>query len=269
MKELNDFLTENIWIEKILKVILIILVSMLLYSIVNKLSVEGEKKTEEKKKGKINKKASTYVKLLKSIYKYLFIFVTLFIILETLGINISSIITGVGILGVVISFSLQDFLKDIIRGSTLLSDNYFKVDDIVKYNDIEGKILALGLKTTKIKDLATGNVISVANRNIDEIQVVSNHLYINIPLPYEVKLNDAENAINEIIKEIRKQTKLDKISYLGVNEFADSSINYLIDIKCGSPNKRKVKRECNKIILTVLDKHNITIPYNQLDIHNV
>ena len=42
---------------------------------------------------------------------------------------------------------MQDALKDIIRGSTILTDSYFQVGDVVKYGDIMGKVISIGLST--------------------------------------------------------------------------------------------------------------------------
>ena len=76
-------------------------------------------------------------------------------------------LAGVGIVSVIIGLAIQDALKDIIRGFSILSEEYFSVGDVVTYGDITGKVLVLGLKTTKIKDISTENIISIANRNIE------------------------------------------------------------------------------------------------------
>ena len=162
---------------------------------------------------------------------------------------------------------MQDFLKDIIRGSSILSDDYFKVGDIVKYKDIEGKVVILGLKTTKIEDLRTGNIISIANRNIDEIEVVSKYIYVTIPMPYEVKVKTAEKVIDTIVSNIKNLENVNKCIYKGTNELADSSINYLLQIECNPKNKLQVRRDSIREILLVLEDNNISVPYNQIDVH--
>ena len=205
--------------------------------------------------------------MIRSIIKYLFIIATFLIILQILGINITSVIAGVGLLGAIFGLALQDFLKDIIRGTSILSDDYFKVGDIVRYKEYEGKVLILGLKTTKIKDLKTSNIISIANRNIDEIEVVSNLLYVNIPMPYEVKVKDAESIVKKIINRVEKIDNVEKCEYKDVNDLADSSIMYLLEIECNPVNKRQVKRAILKEILIEFENNNISVPYTQIDIH--
>ena len=262
--EIKDLL-ENPWIEKGIKVIITIIISFIIYSIVASIIKKYSK--SNKFESLAGKRTTTYMRLARSITRYLFILITFLIILQILEINITSIIAGVGLLGAVFGLALQDFIKDIIRGTSILSDDYFKVGDVVKYKDIEGKVLILGLKTTKIKDLKTGNIISIANRNIDEIEVVSNYVYINVPMPYEVKLEKAEKALDTIIKKIEKLDNVDECNYKSVNELGDSSILYLIEIKTNAEYKRQVRRDSLKQILLGLEEHKIDVPYNQLDIH--
>ena len=261
---INKFL-ENSWVEKGIKVLIIIVLSLIVYSIVSSIIKRYSKSS--KFESLAGKRTTTYLRLARSITRYLFILITFLIILQILEINITSIIAGVGLLGAVFGLALQDFIKDIIRGTSILSDDYFKVGDIVKYNDIEGKVLILGLKTTKIEDIKTGNIISIANRNIDEVQVVSKYIYINIPMPYEVKVKKAEEVIEEIVTNINEINNVENCIYKGTNELADSSIKYLIQVECNPKYKLQIRRDSIREILITLEKNNISVPYNQIDVH--
>ena len=152
-------------------------------------------------------------------------------------------LAGVGIVSVIIGLAIQDALKDIIRGFSILSEEYFSVGDVVTYGDITGKVLVLGLKTTKIKDISTENIISIANRNIEQIQIVSNSLFINFPMPYEVPIEKAEKVINEILSSLQEINNIENTEYKGVNELADSSIKYLIKITCPPEKRLQVRRD--------------------------
>ncbi len=262
--EINKII-ENPWVEKGIKVVIVITISLIVYTIVSSIIKKHSK--NNKFESLAGKRTTTYLRLARSITRYLFILITFLIILQILEINITSIIAGVGLLGAVFGLALQDFIKDIIRGTSILSDDYFKVGDIVKYKEYEGKVLILGLKTTKIEDIRTGNVVSIANRNIDEIQVVSKYIYINIPMPYEVKINKAEEVLDEIVTNIKELKNIDNCIYKGTNELADSSINYLIQVECNPKNKLQVRRDSIREILLTLEKNNISVPYNQIDIH--
>ena len=247
---------------KIINSLIIVILSIIIY--------KGIVYFLEKSENNIfsGKKSKTYLRLVKSIVRYIIIVITVLILLQNYGVNVSSVLAGVGILGVIIGLAIQDWLKDIIRGSSILSDHYFIVGDVVKYGSIEGKVLVIGLKTTKIQDLKTNNVVSIANRNIEQIEVVSDLVCIDVPMPYEVKLAKAEEVVKEIVKTIKENENVTNCQYGGVNKLDDSSINYLVKINCNPSDKLQTRRDALGVVLAVMDKHGIDVPYQQIDIHN-
>ena len=263
MDKIIDYIEKN-WNTSIAGSIVVIILSIIIYKALVFFISKGEGKT----KLFTSRKGETYLKLLKSGIRSVFIIVTLLIVLDINGIKVDSILTGVGIAGVIFGFAIQDWLKDAIRGSSIISDNYFKVGDVVKYKDIEGKVTVIGIKTTKIKDLATKNIISIANRNIEEIQVVSNFLQISIPVPYEVDLKKAEKAVLEICELVKKNDNVNDCKYVGITELASSSVNYLIELDCIPEFRRQIRRDTLRSIMVGLSNNKIEVPYTQIDIHN-
>ena len=258
-----NFLLENKWIIKISISILIVIVALIIYSIISTLLT----KTFENRNLFNSKKTKTYIKLARSILRYIFIIVVILIILRIYNINISSLLAGIGIISVIIGLAIQDFLKDIIRGSSILSDNYFSVGDVVKYKDVEGKVLVLGLKSTKIQELATGNVYSIANRNIEEIAVLSKLIYVRVPLPYELKLAEQKKVVGDIVKIVKTDELVEDCENVGLCELADSKIEYLLKITHNPEFKLQVRRNVQEHIIEGLEKNGIAVPYNQIDVH--
>lgn len=264
MNNIIDFIKE-LPQTNIIHSLIVIIVSFCIYKIISKFFVKGEQHAITNKR--LNNKGKTYFRLLNSILKYIFIVITILLLLQINGVNVSSMLAGVGIASVIIGLAVQDALKDIIRGFSILSDNYFSVGDIVTYKDITGKVLVIGLNTTKIKDITTDNIVSIANRNIEQVQIVSNALYVDFPMPYEIPLDKAKNVIIEIVDEIKEFNDVEDASYKGVSELADSSIKYLIKITCPAEKKFQVRRDSLSCILTTFARHNIDVPYNQIDVH--
>ena len=227
MEEIENFL-ENLEKIKFVSSLIIILVSIVLCNLI--LYILNKSESKSKIRLFTSSRSKTYFRLIKSIIKSVFGILTVLIVLQINGINVDSVLAGVGIFGIIFGLAIQDWLKDIIRGSCILSDEYFKVGDIVKYKNIEGKVLVIGLKSTKIKDLSTSNIISIANRNIEEVEVVSNLIHIRIPMPYEINVEKAEKVVNEIVESVKKNSNVIGCTYKGVAEFADSSIEYLIEV---------------------------------------
>lgn len=259
---ISDVLNHN-WVKSIV----IITVAFVIYKLLDMLLLRGENSKKKKKKRGSGHKDKTFLRLVRNFMKYAVTIIVLLIILQINGVDVNSMIAGVGVLSIIIGFIVQDAFKDIIRGIDIISDNYFVVGDVIKYGEIEGKVLMIGLKTTKIEDIRTFNIVSIANRNIEQVEVVSKDLYISIPMPYDVKLENAEKAITEIVDKIHVDARVEECVYKGVNNFNASSIEYLINLKVNPREKPQVRRDTLRTIMVVLSKHKIEIPFQQIDIH--
>lgn len=263
MKEILVFINKLLH-TKIVNSIVIIVISFILYEIIAYFFSNKNKKINIF----TSNRSKTYLRMIKSMIRYLFILVTFLILLQVNGINVSSMLAGVGIASVIVGFAIQDLLKDIIKGLDIISDQYFQVGDVIKYQNIEGKVLAIGLKCTKIKDIKSFNVISISNRNIEQVEVVSNLINIDIPMPYEVKIEKAEEVIEQIVHDIKKIDNVEDCKYTGINCLDESSVNYQIKVYCNPIFKLQTRRDVLRCILYDLSNNNISVPYKQIDIHN-
>ena len=129
---------ENEMNARIFNSIIAVLICLAIYKVILLVLKKIEKgyKNAEKE----GKKGSTYFRLFKSTLRYVFFIAVVLILLQVNGVDLTSLFAGLGIVSVIVGLAIQDWLKDIIRGSSILSDNYFSVGDIVKYKDIEGKV---------------------------------------------------------------------------------------------------------------------------------
>ncbi len=260
-----EFLNKNEWIINIFYSIIAILVTVLIYTIfTNIFDSKFEKKYHKLLK---SNKTDTYYKLFKSINRYLLIIVLILVILKINGVNISSMVTGVGIVGIFFGFAIQDSLKDIIKGFDIITDAYYKVGDVVRIDNYTGLVISIGIKTTKLEDIYENNIISISNRNIEKVEILSHMINIDIPLPYDLKLSDAEDVIKYITSNINKIKTVEKVEYRGINEFADSSIKYQVKVYTLPLDKVQTRRDALTCILKCLEEKNIRIPFNQIDIH--
>lgn len=218
------------------------------------------------------KRRKTLVVLIKHILRYVLIIIMILSLLSLYGIDISGLIAGLGIASVVLGFALQDSLKDIINGLNIMFDYYFVVGDIVTYDDFTGTVVDFGLKTTKIKK-HTGEVLVLANRNIDKVINISHErasVVISIPTAYEEKYSKVEKVLNQVMVNAKeKYENIDEVSFLGIDSFGESGVIYSIRFSCKKRETQwDLKRAVLKDIKEAYDKNNIKIPYNQLEVHN-
>lgn len=265
MNAILDFLLKKEVIGTIITVASIYLAFCLIKIISDKILNKSASEFEKKRK-------KTVVNLLKIVLKWAVIFVALIIILDLFGVNVSSLIASLGVASAVIALSLQDSLKDIINGASMIMENYYVVGDIIKYGDFTGTVIELSLRTTKIMN-GDGEVKIISNRNISEVTNLSQKeqsALIVAPTAYEEKIDKVEKVLNEIVEEIKTWEKVDKskTSYIGINELKDSCIDYGIRIYCSGGKIWQYKRDALRLIKEKYDKNKIKIPYNQLEVHN-
>lgn len=214
-----------------------------------------------------DKKKRTYMRMIKSIICTLFVVIITLIILEAFGINVTSMLASVGVASVIIGFALQDALKDIIRGIEIISSNYYDIGDIIKFGDNLGEVQSITLRTTRIQDINTMNIVSIANRNIDKVEVDTGYIYIPVPLPYELKIEKADEIMKEITKNLQKTDLTLTADYQGLSKIDNSAMNYQVVVTCDPINRLQARRNCLHTIVKTLEDHRITIPYEQLDVH--
>lgn len=264
MKEFINLIGDN----RFVKSALIIAIGIVLYNLIKFLIhifIKSGKTPFERKK------RNTIVKLLQNIFKYSIFIIVILFVLESYGVNTKNLIAGLGIAGVVLGLALQDTVKDLISGLSIMLDNYFVIGDYVKFHDFTGEVVEFGLKATKIQAFS-GEVLIIANRNIDQVVNLSqkgSSIFIKVPTAYEEKEEKVAKVLNEAIKEIIATTQADESSkYLGIENLGDSSIEYLVKIHCPQDSQFAIKRESLMIIKKHYDKNNIKIPYNQIEVHN-
>ena len=246
---LEKFLIPQVYLP-IIYICVAILINGILVSIVEK--VVAKKQENFFKNSYAYKKSETFKVLLKNITKYTVIIFLILAILTVYGVDVTSVLTGLGIVGVVLGLALQDLAKDIIAGFSIIFENQYAIGDTISINGFKGEVIFLGLKTTKIKNYE-GQVKIVANRNATEV--------INYSM---------EKVLTELATELTKTLpKLKgKVELLGIQELASSSVKYRMIAPTVSMEHFEIERKIRKEVKERLDKENIKIPYPQLEVHH-
>ena len=202
-----------------------------------------------------------------NITKYIIALLVIIMILQINGVNVSAMATGLGIAGVMVGFALQDLLKDLIMGAGIVWDEFFTVGDYVKYKQYEGVVHQFNLKTTKILDVNTGSMIVVSNRNLSEIELISDWCDVNIPASYEIPAECMREICREIADRCCAIPNVKSCDFLGTDKFDNSNIQYRIRIHCKEDMKNPVRRAALGVIQDVYAGKGLTVPYEQLDVH--
>lgn len=190
-------------------------------------------------------------------------------VLQINDINVTSLVAGLGIASAIVGLALQDYLKDIIMGTHIVRDSFFKEGDVVKYGETEGIVIEFNMRTTKLRCLADQSILTISNRNISEIRLIPNSQFqdIDIGLPYEEDHQRVFDILGEAGRKIAQLDGVDDCVMKGIVKFEDSDILYRIRFFCYPSKKYDLRVAANRIILECLTEAGISIPFPQMDVH--
>ena len=258
MKEILD---KNL-IKEIIAPILIIIGSIIIYkkAFIIK-SVKGNKKKQE-----------TLVSVINNIIKYFIMIIALLMILDIFGIDTKTLITSLGVVGLVAGLAVQDLLKDIISGMSIIFENQFYVGDTVEINGFKGEVIHLGLKTTQLKSY-TGEIKIISKRNIIEVtnyNLANSLAIVDFQVAYEDNNEKVEKVLTNLCKRLTKELNNIKgeVKLLGITNLASSGVEYRITVETVPLEHYEIQRIILKEIKLELEKNGITIPYQQLVVRN-
>ena len=169
--------------------------------------------------------------ILIKVLKAIIIFMLLAGFLQSFGYNVSSLIAGFGITGLAVGFAAKEAIGNVFGSLGLLGDRVYKIGDYIKFDDIEGYVEKINLRSTSIRTL-DNFVVNVPNNTIanEAITNVSKckkrKVDITVGVEYGTSNEKLDRAV-EILKEIA--TNDEKIigsgMFTSIEELADSSIN--------------------------------------------
>lgn len=85
--------------------------------------------------------------------------------LDNLGVDITALVAGLGIGGIAIALAVQTVLGDLLASLSITLDKPFRVGDLLRLDDIEGTVEAIGVRSTRLRSV-TGEQVIVANADL-------------------------------------------------------------------------------------------------------
>lgn len=247
-----------------------VLIGMLVYELLKNVIDKAEKKAFTKRHHQ--KRAKTIYRLFLNIVKYLIIIMVIIVILANFGVNIKSILAGLGVTAALIGLAFQDLAKDLIAGISIIMEDQYEIGDTIEVNGFIGEVVGLGLRTTRIRNMK-GQTLIIANHTITEIinyNLCNNLAIVDISVAYEEDLNRVEKAIKDLSSELQKKYPKIKndIQILGVDDLESSGVIYKVALETTTSDYFNTQRILRKEIKQAFDRKNIKIPYQQIEVHN-
>ena len=208
------------------------------------------------------------------ISKVLFIFIGSIFIIQSAGIDMSSLSLLAGALGVGIGFGLQNITDNFISGIIILFEKPIKVGDRIVVGDTEGDVINISVRATTI--LTNENVsIIVPNSEFISSRVINwshNDRNIRFDIPVGVSYDSDPAIVKEVLMEVADVNE-DVLKHpkplVFFDEFADSSLNFTLAVWTSTftDKPRILKSMLYFAIFEKFKEKGIEIPFPQRDIH--
>lgn len=195
-------------------------------------------------------------------------------VLAQFGVNVVSLITGLGVIGIAVGFAAQDTLANFIAGTTLLLERPFRIGDWVQINEQIGRVQEITLRNTRL--ITRDNIhTSIPNASVSTSEVINysagGPLRLMVPLgvAYQVDIAAVRSVLLEVVKADERVIKYPEPS-MRVDELKDSSVKVGLyfwvaarDIAV-EPRIRADILEASKL---ALDAAGIEIPFPHLQLY--
>lgn len=215
------------------------------------------------------KRVQTLVRLITTISAIGLGILATFLVLQQLGINITTPLVGLGVFGVAIGFGAQYLIRDLIAGFFVYLENQYNVGDVIKVGDLAGGVEEISLRRTVLRDLDGARHI-IPN---GEIRIVSNltqewsRAHLNISVAYKEDLDRVMALMRQTWEEMKQDPNWgsDMLAetpwLLRVDEFGDSGITIKMVGETRPIKQWDVMGEFRRRIKKVFDEQGIEIPW--------
>lgn len=172
--------------------------------------------------------------LLRRAFRIFLLVIGAIFIIQNIGIDVGSLLAGVGIGGLAVALAAQESLANFWGTLVILVDRPFKINDWVKINDTEGIIEEMGFRSTRIRtwqrSLVTLPNKSLANSTIENwTEMNKRRVRQVLAITYQTKVAKIKQFIDGIEKILAEHQQVEQESILvKFIEFNESSLDILV-----------------------------------------
>ena len=209
-----------------------------------------------------------------TIFRYIILAIGLIIVLQTVGVDLSTLTILAGALGIGIGFGLQNITNNLVSGIIILFERPIKVGDRIEVGKVSGDVVRISIRSTTI--ITNDNIsIIVPNSEFISSTVINwSHIDRNIRLnfPVDVSYNEDPQKVRKLLLEVAEENtgvlKEPKSDVL-FDKFGDSSLVFNLRVWTREYINRPgvLKSQLYYAIFEKFKKNGIKIPFPQRDVH--
>ena len=206
--------------------------------------------------------------------QYAIVVIGLLVVLNSLGLDLTTFTVFAGALGVGLGFGMQNIANNFVSGILLLVERPLRTGDWVQIGEGEGQVSRIGMRSLSVKTwdnqeiiIPNADVISNSFTNWTRSNsVLRTVLYLGVS--YDANPHTVKGLIQEVV-EHHSQILDDPGPAVFLHEFADSSVNFRVQYFCDTSrySLMQLRSEVLFGIWDTLAKNGVEIPFPQRVLH--
>nr|WP_319528654.1 mechanosensitive ion channel domain-containing protein [Pseudomonas laurentiana] len=225
------------------------------------------------RKGAANARAQTMMPLIRNV-----LFVTIFIIavivaLANMGMNVTPLLAGAGVIGLAIGFGAQSLVADLITGLFIIIEDSLAIDDYVDVGGHLGTVEGLTIRTVRLRDI-DGIVHTIPFSEIKSIKNYSRefgYAIFRIAIPHSMNIDQAINLVRDVGQKLRndplqRRSIWSPLELQGVESFESGSAILRARFKTAPIKQWEVSRAFNLALKRELDEAGLDLATPRLSV---
>ncbi|MCD5397204.1 MAG: mechanosensitive ion channel family protein, partial [Candidatus Pacebacteria bacterium] len=150
------------------------------------------------------KRENTLTGIFSGVLRVMVWLVAIIMILAELGVSIAPVLAGAGILGIALGFGAQSMVKDFLAGLFIITENQYRIGDVIALEDITGKVEEITLRKTILRDL-DGKVHHIPNGSFARVSNLTgdySRAHMDVSVAYKEDVDRVMVLINKVGKEM-------------------------------------------------------------------
>ena len=191
--------------------------------------------------------------------------------LAQVGVSVTPMIAGLGVVGFIVGFALQDTLGNFASGAMILAYRPFDTGDFISAAEVEGTVLKMNLVNTTIVTIEN-KVLMIPNSKIwgGVIMNMTGQRLRRTDIIYRVSYSDDIDLVQRVLEELieadeRWHSKPEPLVRL--KQYSESSIDFMVRAYAKTDQFWEAVWALNKSVKKRFDAEGITIPFPQRDVH--
>ena len=225
-------------------------------------------RTTALKSNKLDKSASTFVVSLITVVLYV---VLAIVVVSSLGFSTAGIIAAFSAVALAIALALKDSLASLANGVIIIFTKPFKKGDYISIGNMEGLVQDIRLFNTKIVTYSNETIIVpnsevLGSKLINYSDMPLRRVVIDVPIPYSADVETVKAFLLESVKAYENVVSTPAPSVV-LSEYGDSAIKLSVRAWGTTEKYWNLYYDLRDILYKAMNDHNVSIPFNQLDVH--